>query len=355
MKSVAIQSQVKLLDSMGFEPWLLTWAPEGELHEKCREAGAKTFSAFPGKNYRGIGFFVYHIFKLKRFCRENKISTVFSHLQSVGMTAGLAGIFSKVRSFYFRHNSDYFQIRNSRKELFINKMANRFCEKVIAISDKVKDQLLKEGVKEEKIVRINLCYDFDDYGKASEEAVTQIRDSYKPGFLLLAAARLDPLKRHTLCFDVVKRLAEQGVDVKLLCIGDGPEKENLLQYITANGLEERVKILGFVENIMDYFTACDMLIHLSYSEASSHVAKEAGICRKPIVVCRDVGDFEEYLADRKNAFLVDKEAPVEATVRLIRDFHNDKKMLGHLGDDLHGTVLDKFSIESAKPAYKGIL
>lgn len=354
-KSVAIHSQAELLLKLGHEVYLLTWTPEGELHTRLRELGVKSYSAYSPKSSGGLRFFIQQTNALVRFCRINEITVVLSHLQGAGMVSGLAKSLRKLKVFYFRHNTDYFQLKNSRKDLFINKLANSLPDKIVAISDKVKEQLLKEGVKEGRIERINLCYDFNDYPQPSPERVQQIRQNYQASMLLIAAARLDPLKRFELMFDAVKQLVSDGLDVKLIVIGDGPEKEKLSAYIKSQALEHSVMLLGYVNNVMDYFTASDMLIHLSYSEASSHVAKEAGYCKKPVLVCKDVGDFDEYLIHNQNAFIVDKENPLAETISHIKENYNNKEKLQRLGAALHDTIIQRFSIGTVSADYQKLL
>ncbi|TXJ25867.1 MAG: glycosyltransferase [Chitinophagaceae bacterium] len=354
-KAVAIESKAEMLIRLNYEVFLLTWAPRGELHKRCDAIGVKTFSTAKAKQHGGVLFFVYQTKQLLSFCKKNEIRLLFAHFQSVAMVAGIANYFRKVRVVYFRHNSDYFELRNSRKELFFNKMANKLSETIIAISDNVYTQLLKEGVDAKKIKRINLAYDFTKYGRPDLAIAASIRDEYKANILLLAAARLDALKRHKDIFQVVKALCDKGIDCKLICVGDGPLKGELEKWIEENRMKGKIILKGFVHNVIDYLAACDLLIHLSYSEASNQVVKEAGICRKAVIACKGVGNFEEYLEDNVNAFLVDKESPVDPSIEILAKYAGDKAHLTELGQNLYDTVIAKFDISSVVGDYKALL
>lgn len=354
-KAVAIESKAEMLIKLGYEVFLLTWAPRGELHKRCDEIGVKTFSTAKEKQLGGMFFFSFQVKQLLRFCRKNEITLIFAHFQSVAMTAGIASYFRKMRIVYFRHNSDYFELRNSKKELFFNKMANKLSHTIIAISDNVYTQLLKEGVDAKKIKRINLAYDFSKYGKPDEVLAASIRAEFKSDILLITAARLDALKRHKDIFQVVKALSDKGIDCKLICVGDGPLKEDLQKWILENELQEKIILKGFVHNVIDYLAACDLLIHLSYSEASNQVVKEAGLCRKTVIVCKGVGNFEEYLVNNVNAFLVDKESPVNPSIEVLERIARDKNQLSKLGQNLYDTVISKFDISSVVDYYKVLI
>jgi len=353
-RAVDQQSQAELLIQCGYEVYLLTLMGRGPLHENFEELGAKTFSADKVKG-RSLFFFINQCRFLIRFCRENKIDFVFSHLQSNAVISGMARRFIRAKTFYFRHNSDYTELMPSRKNKLLNRLANNWSPHIVAISGKVKEQLLKERVPARKIYRINYCYNFSQYRKNSLNAAGAIRQKYPCSFLLLTVARLDPLKRHTMIFETVKRLCEDGVDCKLVSIGDGPIRQELEQWVTLNKMTDKIFLESFASNTIDYFEACDILIHLSCSEASSHVVKEAAMCKKTVVACKDVGDFNDYLEQLINAFVVDKEDPVSETVTLLKEYYRDKDRLREMGIALHDKVVNTFSMEAVRNDYEKLL
>ncbi len=353
-RAVDQQSQAELLIRNGHELYILTWAPPGPLHENFMQLGAKTFSSEKVKGH-GFFFFVNQARFLKKFCKDNKIDIVFSHLQSNAVVSGLAHYFMRSKVYYFRHNSDYTELMPSRKHKLLNKLANRLSPAIVAISGKVKEQLIKEGVPEKKIYRINYCYNFSQYRKNSLNASAELKEKYKCSLLLLSVARLDPLKRHQMAFETVKKLVENGVDCKLVSIGEGPLRAELEKWVADNKMKDRIFLEPFAPNTIDYFEACDMLIHLSYSEASSHVVKEAAMCKKTVIVCKGVGDFEDYLQHGVNAFFVDKEYPVNEAVNLLAADYRDKILLESMGEKLHDMVINKFSMDAVVKDYEQIL
>ncbi len=354
LRAVDQQSQAELLVRNGHEVFLLTWATRGPLHENFEQAGAKSFSAETVKG-RSLFFFINQCRFLVKFCKTHKIDVIFSHLQSNAVVSGMAKYFIKADVYYFRHNSDYVELMPSRKNKWLNKLANRLSPYIVAISGKVKDQLIKEGVAERKILRINYCYNFSQYRKNSLNAAGTIREKYKTDLLLLMVARLDPLKRHTMAFEAVKQLTDLGVDCKLISIGEGPMRKELQEWIDSRKMNEKIFLESFAPNTIDYFEACDMLIHLSYSEASSHVVKEAGMCSKTVIACKDVGDFNDYLKHNVNAFLTDKENPVPEVVSLLKTHYQDKNLLQQMGKALHQEVVSTFSMEAVEKNYQQLL
>ncbi|MEQ1677934.1 MAG: glycosyltransferase, partial [Chitinophagaceae bacterium] len=178
---------------------------------------------------------------------------------------------------------------------------------------------------------------------------------YKADLLLLMVARLDPLKRHTMAFEAVKQLTDMGVDCKLISIGEGPMRKELQEWIDSRKMNDNIFLESFAPNTIDYFEAADMLIHLSYSEASSHVVKEAGMCSKTVIACKDVGDFNDYLKHGVNAFLANKENPVAEVFSLLKMHYQDKSLLEQMGNALHQEVVSSFSMEAVEKKYQQLL
>ncbi len=94
-----------------------------------------------------------------------------------------------------------------------------------------------------------------------------------------------------------------------------------------------------------------MVVHVSETEASSNLAKEVGLLKKPIMVCKDVGDFEEYLIDGQNAILMEKEDPSANLERNINEIYDRKMNISNLGEKLHATVVTRFSIKTIISEY----
>jgi hypothetical protein len=58
-----------------------------------------------------------------------------------------------------------------------------------------------------------------------------------------------------------------------------------------------------VNNIRDYMDCCDLQVHLSESEAGNNVVKEFALLGKPSIICKNVGDFEDYRTS-ENSYLI---------------------------------------------------
>lgn len=349
------QGQAELLLTLNHKVFLLTHGKDDVLHKNFRAMGATAFSSA----HKGGGSLIFLIRQwafLIGFCNKHKIQIVFCHGTSNAIIGGLAKKFVKSKFIYVRHHTDEFVVLRDKKNVLLSKLANRFSDTIIAISKKVKFFLLEDGVSLKKIFRINLCYNFDECLKTDVQGdPAEIRKSVKADFLLLSIARLVPSKRILASFDVVKNLREMGHDCGLIVIGSGEMDEELNQWILKHELQENVKLVGYKANVLDYLKAADMLIHPSYSEASNQVVKEMGLHKKPVIVCNDVGDFDDYLINGVNSIIVDKENPIKPMTEAIASLINDEQKKYSIGNNLYLTVLSTFSISAAKADYVKLL
>lgn len=345
-------AQAKICRDLGFDVFLLTQAKAGELHESFKKEGFFNIFGYNG-NKSGLQFYLSQLRSLFVFCVKNKINRILAHTQECGALAGFIGRVLQIQVFYFRHNSDYIHLRGLKSEKIFNKLANFLSHGIIAISDIVKTSLEKEGVNSKKINRINLAYDFDLIRTTGKESIHKLKKEFNANIVLLYIARLDSLKRHTLAFEVLKKLRGYHKDVCLICLGQGPEEETLKSWIKKEDAQTYIHLMGHVTNVFDYIVISDCILLLSESEASSHVPKEAGFFEKPIIVCEGVGDFTDYLIDMKTGKLVPKENPVEPTVKFL--IETGENQLEKMGIELKRIVTEKFDYKNMKSDYSALL
>jgi len=98
--------------------------------------------------------------------------------------------------------------------------------------------------------------------------------------LILAVGRLVAYKG----FDVLIR-AMKNVDARLLLIGAGPQHESLVRLAAAEGVENRVEIIGRVEDVGPYLAAAKIFVlpSITRAEAFGLVQLEAMAAGLPII------------------------------------------------------------------------
>lgn len=349
--TIYIESIAEQLTIRGNKTFFLTHEEYGSSHMNMEVWGTKTFSSKIIRNGSVIYYFR-RIFELAIFCRQNKIKIVYSHYQESNLIAVFAQFFCKAKFVFTRHHTDCAFIDNNWKEKWADKIINRLARNQIAPSIKVAQQLIEiEHANPDKIKLINYGYNFDAFTKPNPVVVEEIRNNHKAGILLLTAARLIPEKRHDLLINEINKLVNLGINIKLILLGRGPLEEDINQLIRSLKLEDYIFYLGFKINIMDYYAAADIIVHFSHSEASNSAIKEASLTNTPVMVCNSVGDFDDYIIDEKNGFILDKDTPGTSFAAIIDKILKDEYDLNKIGSQLHQDVKDKFDIHNVIDQY----
>ena len=300
-------------------------------------------------------FFIRHLVYFVKFCYSNKIDFVFSHLDSANFVASLGQYFIKARVFLCRHHIDEAALYQYSSSLSY-RLTNLLAKKIIVVSEASKKYMIEhEKVNPQKLIHINLAYDFETFKIPSSETVEVIRGLYKSKLLLVTVCRLTKFKRPEISVQVLKRLNDANLDAKLLILGSGDMRDHLNLTIAENKLDNRVYLLGHVSNVLDYLAAADFVLHPSVLESSCVVIKEAGLVRKPVIVCNGVGDFDEYINDGKNGFSIDRSEFVDNAFDLIVNNMENYRYLKSLGDNLNLSILRLFNIRELAKQYQELL
>ncbi len=119
---------------------------------------------------------------------------------------------------------------------------------------------------------------------------------------LISVGRLSNEKGYLDLIEVMKKVYSYDKKIELFIIGDGPEKELLIDKIAKYNLEKNVHLLGFLnsENISKYLSKSSLFIMTSYTESFGIVlleAMEAGIL--PIAFDSAQGACEVLENDRE--------------------------------------------------------
>jgi glycosyltransferase involved in cell wall biosynthesis len=320
----------------GHNVFFLSQTPSGEIHQTLSSIGVNAeHCVFPKKI--AIVYYIRHLLFLISYCKKNRIIAIQAHLQQANIVAIFAHYFIKARVVVCRHH----YIETNKTATLFDKVINYFAKTIVVPAHIIRDKLInEENVNKEKVKLVPYIYNFDKYPVASEENVKQIRNKYPCKLLLLVCGRFVSLKRNEIAITALKKLLAEGYDIKLLMLDEGPELDRAKKYVEANHLTNNIEFLGYRKNNIDYMAACDVLVHPSFTEASNNTVKEAGIYAKTIIVCKNVGDFSEYVVHEQNGYLIDKENPLPDLVETIRHIYAHKnKATGAL---LKKTVYERF-------------
>ncbi len=140
---------------------------------------------------------------------------------------------------------------------------------------------------------------------------------------LVSVMRLAPRKRPLHLLKMMKRLRDRvaGTPVRLVIIGEGPERASLERYIRANRLDDMVELAGrrSREEIREAFATADVFVAPANLESFGIAALEARCAGLPVVAKARTGIREFVEHGREGLLALSDRDMVDQLVRIVRD------------------------------------
>ena len=213
----------------------------------------------------------------------------------------------------------------------------RSADKVICVSQSVKDHLVKTGeIPVEKGVVIYNPVSFlkgMNFGKDSNH------DKF---FNMVYVGRLEKVKNVDTLLRAFSQLENE--QLRLTLVGDGRERENLEALVKELNLSDKVIFEGFQSNPGKYLSVADLYVLPSYSEGFGIAAVEAMFLKVPVLATQ-VGGVPEFINHGENSWLFDPysmEDLVEKLEQILLLDEDKRKAIGVKGFE---EVSERFTIE----------
>ncbi len=142
-------------------------------------------------------------------------------------------------------------------------------------------------------------------------------------------APLRPEKNLEFLLQVFAAITER-FDVKLVIIGDGPERPKLTQLTQSLEISDKVEFTGHIEAVETVLAGFDVFALTSRTEQMPISLLEAMAAGKPVVAL-DVGDVKEMLAPENRVFVVpkDDESAIRGALEDLLSIESTRRSLGH--------------------------
>lgn len=193
-------------------------------------------------------------------------------------------------------------------------------EKVISVSNALKEKVKDIGVPEEKIVVIPNGVDTSKFHPMDRLKARQILGLTTNDKLILFVGNLKPVKGVAYLVEAIHILRSRlDRSFKLIIIGDGELRNELEEKVKGLGLKDIVHFKGIRphDEIPLWMNACDLLCLPSLNEGMPNVILEASACGTPVVATK-VGGIPEILIDGKNGYLVPPRDPHKLADAILR-------------------------------------
>ena len=212
---------------------------------------------------------------------------------------------------------------------------------VVAISQGIAAVLRADGVSAAKISCVPSAVDTDVYRPQRDRAWLAAETGIAPQQPVIGmVAQLIPRKGHRYLLAALPALLARHPAAQVLLLGRGPLQAQLQADIAAQGLAERVRMMGFRDDLPRLLPCLDLLVHPAEREGLGVSLLQAAACGVPIVAS-DAGGMPEVVQENGHLVPPGDVAALAAAMACVLDEPGQAARMGELGRAL---VQRRFSV-----------
>lgn len=268
--------------------------------------------------------------KLFKFIKRNDIDLIHSYFSRVD------GIVAKLLNVPFVQKRNFPPARTfsiSRLPI-IDKILDRFVDKIITVSDSLRHQAIQRGIKADKITTIHYGIDAKKYRNSSINKIQKCKElKLRPDLPIVGTmGRLATQKGQRYLLEAIPKVLQEFPQVQFLIAGEGNLKPKLMSLTERSGINKNVRFLGYRKDISEILSVLDIFALPSLWEGLPFVVLEAMAKAKP-VVATDVDGIPEAVVDRVTGILVPPRNSRKLTEAILRLLKNSslRKTIGENG------------------------
>ena len=296
-------SMAKLLDKTKFELKIICTNAVGSFPEEFKKYNVEVIEIGDLKSFLDIKQHQKVLKVIYKFKPHIIHGAVFE-----GVTmAAINGYYKSVPIIILEETSDP-QNRSWRGNLLM-KMLCLTADKVIGVSPAATNYLEnKINIPKDKVVLLNNGVVIPElFSEATKKSLKEKHQLLKDDIVVGSVGRMnsDAHKRFSDLIYSFSNLAKKNSKLKLVLVGDGPEKKNYEKLANNLGIQNQVVFAGYQNEIGKYYSIFDIFCLVSAFEAFGLVLAEAMLHKLP-VIATNVGGMKYIVDNNKTGFLVEK-------------------------------------------------
>ncbi len=272
-----------LVQTHGYSITIGCLLKRGELDVQAEAAGIRVLGPLMcGKRDASV------IPRLVRLIRDGRYDVVHTHMFASNMLGRLAATLAGVPVVI--STVQLIADREAWWEILVDLLLQHRTDTMVASSQAVRQSFIQRGIRPAKIAVIHNSVDLARFEAVDWEAARRAtRRAFgwdESHFVLGTVARLERVKGLDRLIEAAKMVVEAIPQARVLVVGDGPQRKDLLSQVHHLELREHCIFAGLRSDVPQILPAFDLFVLPSLSEALGIAAIEALASGVPVVASR---------------------------------------------------------------------
>lgn len=293
-----VNQLINKIDRNRFIPYLCCIDRGGLFYEQLGKNSIKTYVL----RRRPGPFDTRLLARLYNILRKNKIDIIHSQ-SGCTLYAALAGRLARIKGII--HTEHGRLVPDKKPAIIEDRLSSLLINQVVGVSEELTEYLASVvKISSKKLITIINGVDTHKFTPLNTDQRKDLRNAMGLGErdkIIGTVCRLDPVKNLEFLIKCMPSIFGAVPKCKLLIVGDGPGKENLIKYAQGLGVDSKVIFTGQRMDVEKVLPVFDIYICTSLSEGTSMTILEAMSCGLPIVASAVGGNSK--LVDSSNGLL----------------------------------------------------
>lgn len=292
------------------------------------------------------------LFRLCRFIKNKKFDVVFCHEPVGGVMGRIAGKINSCKVIYMAHGFHFHKrapIKNWLIYYPVEKILSYMTDTIITIN-KEDYKLAKKSFHSKKTSYVpGVGIDLNKFGSSDCDIQSKRKEAGVPegAVWILSVGELIPRKNHETLIKAVKNID----NVCLTIVGDGELKEYLNKLINDLDMTDKVKLLGYRNDINELNIAADIFAFPSFQEGLPVALMEA-MASGLSVVCSRIRGNTDLIRNGKGGVMFDPSS-VEDTENALKKLSGSGQLREKMGN-FNKTAIQKYELNNAVNAFMNV-
>lgn len=270
------------------------------------------------------------VIRLARLMKRRRIDVIHTHLSTASLLGAFAAKLARKRSVAHVHGLN-------------TATCFRYSDLIIAVSERVKEHLVSQGLDEKKVRVVHNGVDLVRFQPtdAREAKIKLGYDADEPLFGVFG--RLSSEKGQRVAVEAMFLLLKDHPEARLALVGDGKDRADLEATAEALGIRGSVHFTGFMQDVREMMSACDIVIvPSSRGEGFGLVAVEAMALQRPVVASAQ-GGLPEIVIPGETGLLVPPNDP-QALADAVSELVANPELAQSMGAKGRARVEERFAL-----------